>query len=102
MVREADHSLSDHDGREQTGSHISSLHPDHPEDAPRSHIGITLGFLLFTIIILSACLRTRRHSLTNQRRTLTQRLDSIARTLLPTNHLPRIIRTRWRAECSSI
>nr|XP_033945003.1 B-cell receptor CD22-like [Pseudochaenichthys georgianus] len=101
-VREADHSLADHDSREQTGSHISSLHPDHPEDAPRSHIGITLGFLLFIIIILSAYLRTRRYSLTNQRRQLRQRLDSIARTLPPTNHLTRIIRTPWRAECSSI
>ncbi|KAJ4944681.1 hypothetical protein JOQ06_013224 [Pogonophryne albipinna] len=115
-VREAYHSLSDHESREQTGSHISSLHPDHPEDASRSHIGITLGFLLFIIIILSAYLRTRRYSLTNQRRKLRQRLNSRAQTLPPltcpqfvhtvfsalTNHLTRIIRTRWRAECSSI
>ncbi|XP_034092955.1 B-cell receptor CD22-like isoform X2 [Gymnodraco acuticeps] len=116
-VREAYRSLSDHESREQPGSHNSSLHPDHPEDASRSHIGITLGFLLFIIIIiLSAYLRTRRYSLTNQRHKLRQRLNSMAQTLPPltcpqfvltvfsalTNHLTRISRTRWRAECSSI
>ncbi|KAI9529179.1 hypothetical protein NQZ68_013486 [Dissostichus eleginoides] len=100
------------------GRSNSTLHLSVVADASRSHIGITLSFLLFIIIIiiLSAYLRTRRYSLTNQRRKLRQTLNSIAQTLPPltcpqfvhtvfsalANHLTRIIRTRWRAECSSI
>ncbi|XP_033985992.1 B-cell receptor CD22-like isoform X2 [Trematomus bernacchii] len=99
-------------GRSNSTLHLSVVAANHQ---PRSHIGITLGFLLFIIIILSAYLRTI-YSLTNQWRKLRQRLNSIAQTLRPltcpqfvhtvfsalTNHLTRIIRTRWSAECSKI